>query len=106
MVVSDIENNRYDNVIKRQCNLKAVYNYGVSGTRIAYQSVASANPRCDLYFCGRACDLNRESDLTVVFCGTNDYGHGDAPFGDMADKMSDTFYGAVDFFDAVFKNGI
>ncbi len=95
--VSDVANNRYDNVIKKRCNLSAVYNYGIGGTRIAHQKTASEKPRHDLCFCGRAYDLNPEADIIVVFGGTNDYGHGDAPFGTMSDKTPDTFCGAVDF---------
>ena len=30
--VTDIEANRYDNVIKRNCQLKKVNNYGIGGT--------------------------------------------------------------------------
>ncbi len=39
-------------------------------------------------------DLN--ADAVVVFGGTNDYGRGDAPFGQIGDKSPDTFCGAVD----------
>ncbi len=102
--VSDIENNRYDNILKRKCNLKAVYNYGVSGTRIAYQTVASPNARRDLFFCGRAYEINHESDIIIVFGGTNDYGHGDAPFGKLTDRTPNTFCGAIDFLMNFLKN--
>ncbi len=95
--VEDIANNRFDHVIERKCGLKAVYNYGIGGTRIAHQTCASEKPRYDLCFCGRAYDLNPEADIIVVFGGTNDYGHGDAHFGTMEDQTPDTFCGAVDF---------
>ncbi len=95
--VADVASGRYDNILKVQCDLKTVYNYGIGGSRLAHQRVASENPRHDLYFCARAYDLNPAADLTVVFGGTNDYGHGDAPFGTMADKTPDTYCGAVDF---------
>lgn len=95
--VTDIVNCRYDNVIKRKCNLKEVYNYGISGTRLAHQSVPSDNPRHDLCFCGRAYDLNRDADIIVVYGGVNDYLHGDAPIGTPDDSTPATFYGAVDF---------
>lgn len=36
-----------------------------------------------------------EADVVVVFGGTNDYGHGDAPLGKMTDRTNDTFYGAM-----------
>lgn len=94
--VSNFEN-RYDNIVKSKCSLKAVNNYGIGGTRIAHQSVPSENPRFDLCFCGRVYNLDPNADITVVFGGTNDYGHGDALFGNLNDKTPDTFCGAVDF---------
>ena len=39
--VSDKENNRYDNILKRECELKATYNYGIGGTRLAHQTKPS-----------------------------------------------------------------
>ena len=33
----------------------------------------------------------------MVFGGTNDFGHGDAPIGDVSDKTPDTFYGACHY---------
>ena len=39
--------------------------------------------------------MSENADLVVVFGGTNDYGHGDAPFGAWGDKTADTFCGAV-----------
>ncbi len=96
-------NNRYDNVIKARCGLKAVNNHGIGGTRIAYQPKASLDPKSDLYFCGRAYTMPLDADINVVFGGTNDYGHGNAPFGEMTDKTPDTFLGAVDFLINMFR---
>ncbi len=93
--VTDKANNRYDNRLCRDYELKAVYNYGIGGSRIAHQSKPSENPRMDLCFCGRAYDLNREADIVVVFGGVNDYIHGDAYFGTMDDRTPETFCGAV-----------
>ena len=70
--VSDRKNNRYDNVLKRECGLKETYNYGVGGSRIAHQRTPSAKPRHDLCFCGRAYDLNKTADVIVVYGGIND----------------------------------
>lgn len=95
--VSDIENNRYDNVIKRECGLKAVYNYGIGGTRFAHQSAPSENPRYDLCFCGRVYNIEHSADIVVVYGGINDYIHGDAPIGKKGDTTPATFYGAVYF---------
>ena len=36
-------NNRYDQVMLRTCRLKAVYNYGVSGSRFAHQEIGRAH---------------------------------------------------------------
>ena len=93
--VSDKENNRYDNILKRECELKAVYNYGIGGTRLAHQTNPSEKPRHDLCFCGRAYNLEPSADLIVVYGGVNDYLHGDAPIGEMGDQTPATFCGAV-----------
>ena len=95
--VSDREHCRYDNRLKEAYGLSAVYNYGISGTRIAHQRMPSSNPRQDLYFCARAQDLARDADVIVIFGGTNDYGHGDAPFGKIGDDTPATFCGAVEY---------
>ena len=95
--VTDIENNRYDNVMKRTYGLAEVYNYGIGGSRLAHQSKPSDKPRHDLCFCGRVYDLNRSADIIVVYGGVNDYLHGDAPIGKMGDTTPATFYGAVRF---------
>lgn len=36
----------------------------------------------------------KDADAVVVFGGTNDYGHGNAPIGTFSDRTPDTFYGA------------
>ncbi len=68
---------------------------GIGGTRIARQRAASENPRHDLDFNMRAEKLPECADLVVVFGGTNDFGHGDAPLGDFNDRDVYTFYGAL-----------
>ncbi|MBQ2865142.1 MAG: SGNH/GDSL hydrolase family protein [Clostridia bacterium] len=93
--VEDKENNRYDNVLKELCDLKEVRNYGIGGTRIAHQFRPSAEARWDLNFCGRAEKMDADADVVVVFGGTNDYGHGDAPFGKLGDTDRGTYCGAV-----------
>lgn len=69
-------------------------NYGISGTRFARQTKPSADACCDRDFLSRADDLDATADFTFVFGGTNDYGHGDAPFGESSDKTPYTFCGA------------
>ena len=106
--VSDKENNRYDNILKRECELKEAYNYGIGGTRLAHQTKPSEKPRYDLCFCGRAYNLEPSADLIVVYGGVNDYLHGDAPVGKMGDKTPATFCGAVwwlmNFLKSTYKN--
>ncbi len=91
------KSNRYDNFMLSNCKLSAVHNYGIGGTRIAHQNKPSAYMRHDLSFCARAYDLDKSANVVIVFGGTNDYGHGDAPFGELCDSTPATFCGAVDF---------
>ena len=70
-------------------------NYGISGTRIARQTHPSEPASFDLDFCMRVDGMEPDADVVVVFGGTNDYGHGDAPFGVPSDRTPDTFYGAL-----------
>ena len=95
--VSDIVSCRYDKRLASMCELEAVYNYGIGGTRLAHQSKPSEKPRYDLCFCGRAYLLDKSADLIVVYGGVNDYIHGDAPFGEIGDTTPATFCGGVYF---------
>ena len=70
-------------------------NYGVGGTRIARQSKATDPTRYDLDYNARFLCMDHNADLIVVFGGTNDFGHGDAPMGSKGDSGVYTFYGAV-----------
>lgn len=94
--VDDRPNNRFDNRLAAKYGL-IPRNYGIGGTRIAHQRRASEKARYDLCFCGRAFDLDRNSKLVVVYGGTNDYGHGDAPFGTDEDNTPDTYCGAIEY---------
>ena len=69
-------------------------NYGISGTRIAMQTIPSANPVFDKDFLTRAKEME-SADLVFVFGGTNDYGHGDSELGNLTSSDSHTFCGAV-----------
>ena len=71
-----------------------VVNYGIGGTRFARRRVPHENPRFDQDFCGRYEKMDDDADIVVVFGGTNDYGHGDAPLGQMGDRSVWSFYGA------------
>ena len=69
--------------------------YGIGGTRLARQTTPSGNPRHDLDFPSRVAEMEPDADVVVVFGDTNDFGHGDAPFGTPADRTADTFCGAL-----------
>ena len=72
-----------------------VLNYGIGGTRLAFQRVLSAKPRHEQPFYTRIEGMEEGADLVCVFGGTNDYGHGDAPMGKLGDTTPETFYGAL-----------
>ena len=84
---------RYFELIKIKCGLSQVNGYGISGTRFAKQITPSETPSFDKYFVSRV-DEMVDADGVVVFGGTNDFGHGDAPIGTPSDRAPDTFYGA------------
>lgn len=89
---------RYKNcfveVLKSECGLAEARNYGIAGTRIARQQTPSEMKRYDLDFCSRYAEMDADADVVVVFGGTNDHGHGDAPMGEDSDRTPDTFCGA------------
>lgn len=86
----------YVGVIAERYAPVAARNYGIGGTRIAPQIGKSENERFDRDFIMRAKEMDRDADLVCVFGGTNDYGHGDAPFGSFGDETADTFCGSCD----------
>ena len=85
---------RFTDIIAREYEFKEMRNYGIGGTRYAKQHTPSENPLHDLDFCSRVSEMAPDADIVVVFGGTNDYGHGDAPFGTASDRSPDTFCGA------------
>ena len=92
---STIEN-RFTNVLAREYGLKAANNYGINGSRIARQIVITSEPY-DRDFCMRYKEMDKSADAVVVFGGTNDYGHGEAPLGVPEDRTPDTFWGACHY---------
>lgn len=72
-------------------------NYGIGGTRMARNVSRSQVCAYDCDFCMRALYMDKDADVVIVFGGTNDFGHGDAPFGNEGDKLPDTFIGACFF---------
>ena len=70
---------------------------GRSGTRIAPQlrpDEWDSHPH-NVHYGARVADMPAEADGVVVFGGTNDFGHGDAPLGKMSDREETSFYGAL-----------
>ena len=94
-VGASCEENRYTDVFAREFGVK-VNNYGVSGSRIARQRMSTGERR-DRDFCMRMEEMDESADAVVVFGGTNDFGHGDAPLGEFTDRTPDTFYGACHY---------
>lgn len=92
---STIEN-RFTDVLAREYGLKAANNYGIGGSRIARQIVITSDV-CDRDFCMRYKEMDKNADAVVVFGGTNDYGHGEAPLGVPEDRAPDTFWGACHY---------
>ena len=92
--VDDTEHHIYWQRLGEACELEAYRGYGLSGTRFAIQHTQSENPRFDLNFISRVDEMDADADLVVIFGGTNDFGHGDAPLGMMGDRSPYTFYGA------------
>lgn len=87
--------NKYVEVFAKKYELALARNYGISGTRIArQQNPTDSNPPFDKDFCSRVCEMDTDADIVVIFGGTNDFGHGDAPFGSFSDRTPDTFFGA------------
>lgn len=92
--VKDLSN-MYYNRLQRECGIRELYVDGIGGTRIALQRTPTYDrPRHDLDFQSRVNKIDEDCDLVVVFGGTNDFGHGDAPIGEPSDRSEYTFWGA------------
>lgn len=95
------EDKVYHAILKKEAGLLDARNYGISGTRYAMQKGTEKRPKDNYFdvnaFSERFDQMDDDADVVVVFGGTNDYGHGDAPFGEFSDRTPDTFYGALHF---------
>ena len=91
-VGASVPENRFTDVFAREFGAKA-NNYGVSGSRIARQIVVT-DEEYDRDYCLRMEEMDPDADAVVVFGGTNDFGHGEAPLGVFTDRTPGTFYGA------------
>ena len=90
----------YHSVLKKEAELASALNYGVSGTRFARQINLAGDEDRELdnnSFSIRFETMDDTADVVVVFGGTNDYGHGDAPMGCFDDRTPYTFYGACHY---------
>ena len=87
--------NTFWNLLARRTGAQC-YGYGIGGTRIARQQQPT-DERWDQDFISRVDGMIPDADIVVVFGGTNDFGHGDAAFGTMADRTPDTFCGACHY---------
>ena len=87
---------RYPDVLAQRFGLKKANNYGISGSRIARQRIVTAE-RHDRDYCMRVEEMDQTADGVVVFGGTNDYGHGEAPLGVPLDRTPETFWGACHY---------
>ncbi len=91
------EESIYLNILKREAELSEARNYGIGGTRFALQEADEKNGGDTGSFSYRYKAMDDDADIIVVFGGTNDYGHGDAPIGGFSDRTPTTFYGACHF---------
>lgn len=86
--------NFYPNLLKKSLGLAEARNYGIGGSRIARIHKLEGLPS-DEDFVARAERMDPDFDVVVVFGGTNDFGHGNVPLGQMGDTDVYTFYGAL-----------
>lgn len=86
----------YWNLLKEREGVAEIYVDGIGGSRISRQWTPSEKPRHDMDFLSRAENIPDDADVIVVFGGTNDFGHGDAPLGVRGERSPYTFYGACD----------
>lgn len=85
----------YAERLKRTDLFAAVRNYGISGTRIARQTKPSEWASFDRHYVTRVPEMDPDADIVLLFGGTNDFGHGDAPLGSCADRTDATFCGGL-----------
>ena len=86
----------YHQILKRKYDLALACECGVGGTRIARRKSNTYDAtKFDLFFRLRAQVMPKDVDIVVIFGGTNDFGHGDALFGDTNSEDDYTFNGAI-----------
>ncbi len=88
----------YHQILAKKYDMKVARNYGIGGSRIARQLPNSdGSIDNDMSFSKRFYDMDDDAELVVVFGGTNDYGHGNAPIGISKDRTPETFWGACHY---------
>ena len=92
--VSSIDK-RYADVFANITEVESYMNYGISATRIARQQKIQDEYVDTHAFTERFEHMDEDADIVVVFGGTNDYGHGDAPFGMLGDRTNESYCGAL-----------
>lgn len=88
------EEKRFSNIVAKALGANFI-NDGIGGSRYARQHNFNPEARCDKDFCMRTESREGDLDCIVIFGGTNDYDHGDAPLGEFGDRTPMTFYGAL-----------
>lgn len=90
---------RFTCLLEKNAGLAPIKNYSIGGTRIARQQ--HIDPQHFIWdtnsFAERFHKMDNEADIVVVFGGTNDFDHGDAPFGTDDDRTMDTYCGALHY---------
>ncbi len=100
---SDKQSKTFARILAKKYHMDAEID-GISGTRFARQIVPTeGKPDHDKDYCMRIIALKEGAELVVIFGGTNDFGHGDAPFGEDGDRTPDTFIGACHY---LFRNAL
>ena len=93
-VGASVEKNCYVSLVENIAGVE-VYNYGVSGSRIARQKVDRKIMAHDWDFQQRAMIMKKDADFVFVFGGTNDFGHGNADLTNDDIKDPYTFWGGM-----------
>lgn len=93
--------NIYATRVYRSLGFGEMKNYGISGTRLArqqrYPDYTWVPKWDDFCFSDRFEEMDDDADVVVVFGGTNDFGHGNAPFGEDTDREPESFIGACHY---------
>lgn len=92
--------NTYVSVVAKTLGAECL-NYGISGTRIARQKELWLNSVYFNYDFNMRFEVLPDADLVVCLGGTNDFGHGTAPFGEDDSDDVWTFKGATN---VLFRN--